>query len=77
MADNRSRAPQQNPADTRPDEIDTAEGSSGTRQPGYGKEFEARHRRRREAAKRLPPLPHSGRRDPLTYREVADCRERP
>jgi hypothetical protein len=34
-------------------------------------------RRRYEAARRMPPLPHNGGRDPLTPRERADCRERP
>lgn len=33
------------------------------------------HRRRREAALRLPPL-HDGRRDPLCWREIADGRPR-
>jgi hypothetical protein len=74
MTANESRAPQQNRAPTRP-AVDAAEASTVVRQSGYGREFEAGHRRRREAAKRLPPLP-SGRRDPYSYREVADCRER-
>jgi hypothetical protein len=34
-------------------------------------------RRRYEAAKRLPPLEHSRRRDPYSARERADCWERP
>jgi hypothetical protein len=51
-------------------------GTAEPPQPYYYDVFEG-HRRRREAAKRLPPLPHSGRRDPLTYAQIADCRERP
>jgi hypothetical protein len=43
---------------------------------GHGRELLAQLQRRYEAAKRLPPLP-SGRRDPLTPRERADCWERP
>jgi hypothetical protein len=35
----------------------------------------AGHRRRREAALRLPPL-ESGRRDPLSFAEIADCVQR-
>lgn len=42
-----------------------------------GTELLAQLRRRNDAARRLPPLPHSGRRDPLTPRERADCWERP
>jgi hypothetical protein len=75
VTDNEGRAPHGSPANTRPaevaiGEISTSEHTRRRYDPLAG------HRRRREAAKRLPPLPHSRRRDPLTYAEVADCRER-
>ena len=44
--------------------------------PGRGEAMLAAHRRRRDAALRLPPLA-SGRRDPFSYREIADAIERP
>ena len=56
------------------------ERTAATRHPklrGYGRELLAQLHRRHEAAKRLPPLAHSRRRDPLTARERADCWERP
>lgn len=44
--------------------------------PGYGARQLEGHRRRREAALRLPPLANSRRRDPLTSTEVALGRTR-
>ncbi len=44
---------------------------------GRGCELLESLRRRHESAKRLPPLPHSRHRDPLTPRERADGWERP
>jgi len=43
---------------------------------GRGADLQAGHQLRRAAALRLEPLSHSGRRDPLTFREVADGIER-
>jgi hypothetical protein len=56
MTESEGRTPQQNPANTRPTEVDAAEISSVVRPPGYGEEFLAQHRRRHDAARGLPPL---------------------
>lgn len=40
--------------------------------PGRGARLLQQLRRRNEAARRMPPLEHSRRRDPLTARERAD-----
>lgn len=39
---------------------------------GRGAELLSQLRRRAEAARRLPPLPHSGQRDPLRPAELTD-----
>jgi hypothetical protein len=44
---------------------------------GRGATLLAQLRRRHDAARRLPPLPYSGRRDPLLPRERADGWARP
>lgn len=44
---------------------------------GRGSTLLAQLRRRHEAALRLPPLSHSGRRDPLSSRERVDGWTRP
>jgi hypothetical protein len=55
MTESNDRASDEDPAITRPPEP-----NSGNRPAGYGEEFLAQHRRRHEAAKRLPPLGHCG-----------------
>ena len=60
----------QNPANTRPASVDSTEVNSPNRQSGYGEEFLAQLKRRRDAALRLPPLPHSGRRDPAKRDDI-------
>ena len=70
--------------DERPDTVagppsagtDVADGSAHVRH-GRGATLLAQLRRRHEAALRLPPLPHNGRRDPLRSRERVDGRARP
>jgi hypothetical protein len=46
--------------------------ATGRQHGGRGAELLAQLRRRHEASRRMAPLPHSGRRDPLTPRERAD-----
>ncbi len=55
----------------------SSDGSAEPRQLSRGALLLEQLRRRHEAAKRLSPLPHSGQRDPLSFRERSDCRERP
>lgn len=50
---------------------------SGSVRQGSGAALLAQLRRRHDAARRLPPLERTGRRDPLTPRERADGRARP
>jgi len=60
-----------------PNDFDHDIGACRQGRPSRGGELLAQLRRRHDAARRLPPLPNSGRRDPLTARERADCQPRP
>lgn len=67
----RSRRPGQDSAASKPLVEDFADRNAPERH-GRGETLLAQLRRRHDAARRLPPLPHSARRDPLSPRERAD-----
>lgn len=56
---------------------DCAQDNGSERQQGPGAALLSQLRRRHDAARRLPPLERSGRRDPLSPRERADGLARP
>jgi hypothetical protein len=59
------------PKTDQPDQVD-ANSTAPQRHNSRGAQLLDQLRRRHEAARRLPPLPHNRRRDPLTPRERAD-----
>lgn len=72
----RSRRPGQDSATSEPLVMDCDQDSVDERQ-GRGAALLAQMRRRNDAARRLPPSPYSGRRDPLSPRERVDGWPRP
>lgn len=76
MTEERSRRPGQDSATSEPLVMDRDQDSGNARQ-GRGAALLAQMRRRNDAARRLPPLEQSGRRDPLTPRERVDGWPRP
>lgn len=77
--ENEVPAPTTRPAPTTTTTVDTADHTARQRQAhrGRGTELLKQLRRRHEAAKRMPPLEHSRRCDPLTARERVDGWPRP